>query len=171
MSPPSSRRIVLAAGSMSFTSAISTRVFCCFLRMWRIGAAMAGADRPAVATWESSGWNRGWLVRSITLSSTGASPGVCAAHRPPKPQPMTTSRGAGVGLLAFNPGVLPQLVPLRDFAAHRGSEPLGGRAHAFGALLEQLCLHLGQCYRFSDRLVHHGNGLVGCLCRREHCVP
>ena len=60
----------------------------CLRNRWRTGAAMAGAARPAVATWYSSGWNRWWLVRSTSVMSTGRLRRARAASRPPKPQPM-----------------------------------------------------------------------------------
>ena len=49
--------------------------------MWRIGALTAGAVRPAVATWYSSGWNRWWLVRSTSVISTSA---FATARAPPR---------------------------------------------------------------------------------------
>src|SRR5437867_42456 len=63
-----------APASMPTTSPSST-VSCpsriCRRRMCRIGPEIDGDVSPAVATWYSSGWNRWWLVRSISVMSTG----------------------------------------------------------------------------------------------------
>ena len=37
-----------------------------------MGTAMSLGFRVAVATWYSSGWNRWWLRRSTSVTSTGA---------------------------------------------------------------------------------------------------
>src|SRR5690349_3192081 len=70
----------------------------CLRNRCRTGAAIAGADRPAVATWYSSGWNRWWLVRSTSVMSTAASPSARVASSPPKPQPTMTMRGRRPGV-------------------------------------------------------------------------
>ena len=51
-------------------SAITVRVWQSgVFPVFRSGAAMSGADRPAVATWYSSGWNRWCVVRAIRTTS------------------------------------------------------------------------------------------------------
>jgi NADH dehydrogenase FAD-containing subunit len=59
--------------------------------MARIGAAISAGDKAAVATWYSSGWNRWWLRRSITVTWTGASRSRFAAARPANPAPTITT--------------------------------------------------------------------------------
>src|SRR5712692_7308585 len=61
--------------------------------MLRSGAAISGADRPAVATWYRSGWNTWWLRRSRSVTSTGARARARAARRPAKPPPAITTCG------------------------------------------------------------------------------
>ena len=65
-----------------------------------MGADTAGADSPAVATWYSRGWNRWWLVRSISVTSTGARASVRTASSPPNPQPMTTTWGSDMATVS-----------------------------------------------------------------------
>ena len=47
-----------------------------------MGEAISGAERPAVATWYSSGWKRWWLRRSTRVISTFSSRRPRAAARP-----------------------------------------------------------------------------------------
>ena len=57
------------------------RVLRCLRRMARIGVAISSAREPAVATWYSSGWNRWWLRRSMTVTCTGACASAFAADK------------------------------------------------------------------------------------------
>ncbi len=52
------------------TSASSTRTFLCLRTICRIAGAIWPGGRRPVATWYRSGWNRWWLRRSITVTST-----------------------------------------------------------------------------------------------------
>ena len=61
---------------------------------WRIGGAIWPGDSMPVATWYSSGWNRWWLRRSTSVTSTGSWPRSRSASSPPKPPPTTTTRVA-----------------------------------------------------------------------------
>src|SRR5690606_21602478 len=102
---------------MPATVSISTVTLRCHCRMWRSGAAMSGADRPAVATWYSSGWNRWWLPRSTRVMRTAAFASARVAHRPAKPPPMTTTCGVFAvlvpGALSMEPRVRvdPHMMP------------------------------------------------------------
>src|SRR3990167_705967 len=110
MCSPSSSTTQLDAASIELTSPINTvrlPLAICLRRMWRIGPAIAGAGKPAVATWYSRGWNRWWLVRSITTISPAACDRALAASSPPKPQPMMTTRGLpGFTAMAFDAGAV-----------------------------------------------------------------
>ena len=57
-----------------------------------MAGAISPSDRMPVATWYSSGWNRWCWVRAIIVTSTGAFFSALVAVRPPKPEPMTTTR-------------------------------------------------------------------------------
>src|SRR5262245_16569653 len=60
--------------------------------MSRIGGAMSPSARIPVVIWYRSGWNRWWLLRSMTVTSTSARRSDWAANNPPKPQPTITTR-------------------------------------------------------------------------------
>src|SRR4051812_26117994 len=94
---PSRSRTWRCWASMATTSPSRLVTLRCLRNRKRTGAAMAGADSPAVATWYSSGWNRWWLARSTSVTSTGAACSARAASRPPKPQPTISTRGRGAG--------------------------------------------------------------------------
>ena len=78
--------------SMSCTSASNARALACFSMMARIAGAISPGGRIPAATWYSSGWNRWWLVRSTTVTSTSAPARARVAFNPPKPLPITTTR-------------------------------------------------------------------------------
>ena len=75
-----------ASRSKPVTSASSTRTLSERRTMWRIGGAIWPGDSMPVATWYSSGWNRWWLRRSTSVTSTGwPDRGAGSAGSPPKP--------------------------------------------------------------------------------------
>ena len=83
---------VLAATSIVSTSPSRTVTLRCRLRISRVDGATSPDERMPVATWYSSGWKRWCVVRAMSVTSTGASLNARAANRPPKPDPMITTR-------------------------------------------------------------------------------
>ena len=111
---PSGRVAVtrLAFRSKAVTSPISTSMFLWFRKTSRVAGAIAPPDRMPVATWYRSGWNRWWLVRSISVTSIDAPRRNRAANSPPKPDPTITTRWSLPGSLSVTSSPIRGVMPI-----------------------------------------------------------
>src|SRR6185369_11061341 len=123
------------------TSPSSTVMFEAPRRMWRSGAAMSVAERPAVATWYSSGWKTWWFRRSSSVTRAGAPARAWAAVRPPKPPPTITTcggtrrfyrRGPGPG----SRGILRPMPVIESHVDSAAAEFRENRAHMDGLVAD-----------------------------------
>src|SRR5579875_2460490 len=96
-----------------------------------------------VATWYRSGWNRWWLRRSTSVTSTGSRPSSRAAGSPPNPPPtMTTRCRLGAGATAVKDSSQP-----RTGVHEAAVDEDGGGRHVSGAFTREEGHHLADLRR------------------------
>src|SRR5689334_15718452 len=68
--------------------------------VWDVAFLVAGAQSRVDPL--RRGWNRWWLLRSISVTRTGAWRRLLAARSPPKPPPTITTRGSVVDVVCIS---------------------------------------------------------------------